>query len=197
MYLTRYDQVNNPDLLRRFVSLTHEIHVLAHSCIDHYIQRSLDMRPSSLIKHGASDIPPYGRDWLKERYDRAESRPYQPHSTGPPSWVEEQRAIKAMWRIHFFFEINLHQSSGQHLFIFVIDLDSNISFMLTANQLSFVCFSPPLQAVSASRWLPAAVPYISSSESLTLFINAVHGSPLTMGRYKSVLNNRELLKLPI
>jgi hypothetical protein len=107
MYLTRYDQVNNPDLLRRFVSLTHEIHVLAHSCIDHYIQRSLDMRPSSLIKHGASDIPPYGRDWLKERYDRAESRPYQPHSTGPPSWVEEQRAIKAMWRIHFFFEIKL------------------------------------------------------------------------------------------
>jgi hypothetical protein len=95
-----------PELLRCFLVLAHRIHMLAHSCIDHYIQRSMAMTPSSLIKLG-----PYGGAFgppiIHFGYKRAESRPYQLQTTGPPSWVEEQRVVKSFWRIQLFLELKL------------------------------------------------------------------------------------------
>ncbi|KAK7999502.1 hypothetical protein PG990_012102 [Apiospora arundinis] len=55
------------------------------------------------------------RAWLRldplEQFQAAErhDEQYQPPSTGPPSWVEEQRMIKAFWRLQFFLEL---QSAG-------------------------------------------------------------------------------------
>ncbi|KAH8800838.1 hypothetical protein F5884DRAFT_685218 [Xylogone sp. PMI_703] len=86
--------------LRSLVSLAHEIHVLAHRCIDHYIQASLAMSPSSL------DISAPHNENVQDN-NNVKSRQYQPRSTGPPSWVEEQRVVKALWRIQLFFELNI------------------------------------------------------------------------------------------
>ena len=105
-------EINNPEPLRRFLSLAHKIHVLAHTCIDHYIQRSMAMRPSSLIRFGPYHGLFRGANKI-QAFDTAESRPYQPRNTGPPSWVEEQRAIKALWRIQFFSELKLAQNEGR------------------------------------------------------------------------------------
>jgi hypothetical protein len=104
-------EIETPELLHRFGSLAHKIHMLAHSCINHYIQRSMVMTPSSLIKLGPYDGGFVGSDMLA--FDGAESQPYQPHNTGPPSWVEEQRVVKALWRIQFLSELKLARSEGR------------------------------------------------------------------------------------
>jgi hypothetical protein len=92
-------EIKDPKSLRYFVSLGHKIHVLAHACIDHYIQESLTLRPSTLV-----EFPSDGS--IEDRFEMAKGHSYQPRNTGPPSWVEEQRAIKALWRIEFFSELN-------------------------------------------------------------------------------------------
>jgi hypothetical protein len=85
----------------RFLSLAHQIHSLAHACINHYIETSLTVRPFTAVK-----FPP-GVINVRQRFDEAERCEISPQRTGPPSWVEEQRVIKALWRIQFFFELNL------------------------------------------------------------------------------------------
>ncbi|RFU24019.1 hypothetical protein B7463_g12320, partial [Scytalidium lignicola] len=91
--------------LRRFVSMAHEIHVLAHSCLDYYIQTSMVMSPSSLVQ-----LPHNGS--IQDRFDKAESRQYETHYTNAPSWIEEQQVMKALWRIQLFFELNIAQKMG-------------------------------------------------------------------------------------
>jgi hypothetical protein len=84
-------KIETTELLRRF-GLAHKIHVLAYSCIDHYVQRSMAMSPSSLVKLGPY-VGGFAGCNIILAFDGAESRPYQPHNTGPLSWVEEQRVV--------------------------------------------------------------------------------------------------------
>jgi hypothetical protein len=105
-------EIETPEFLRRFGSLAHKIHMLAHSCIDHYVQRSMAMSPSSLVKLGPY-VGGFAGPNIILAFDGAESRPYQPHNTGPPSWVEEQRVVKALWRIQFLSELKLARNEGR------------------------------------------------------------------------------------
>ena len=74
------------------------IHAWSHTCLEHLIRKSMELRPSTLIKNGR------GRT-RQEQFKNAESRKdYLPQDTGPPSWVEEQRMIKSIWQLQFFLE---------------------------------------------------------------------------------------------
>lgn len=96
--------------IRGFVLLAHKIHVLAHGCIDFYIQRCMAMNFSRLLDptfHYNSVGPPL-QPWLK----RPEGKPYRPDDTGPPLWVEEQRVVLNLWRLQYHSELKDALSAG-------------------------------------------------------------------------------------
>jgi hypothetical protein len=75
------------------------VHAWSHTYLRHLIQKSMELRPSTLIKNGV------GRT-RQEEFENAESRKdYLPQDTGPPSWVEEQQVIKSFWQLQFFLEL--------------------------------------------------------------------------------------------
>ncbi|USP82102.1 hypothetical protein yc1106_09376 [Curvularia clavata] len=85
--------------VRSLLATAENAHAWSHACLEHLIQKSMELRPSTLIKRGAG-----GTD--QEKFEKAEShKDYLPQYTGPPSWVEEQRMIKAFWRLQFFLEL--------------------------------------------------------------------------------------------
>jgi hypothetical protein len=89
--------------VRSLLATAENVHAWSHACLDHLIRKSMELRPSTLIRHGD------GRTY-REIFETAESRDdYLPQYTGPPSWVEEQRMIKSFWRLQFFLEL---QDSG-------------------------------------------------------------------------------------
>ncbi|KAG9187110.1 hypothetical protein G6011_04981 [Alternaria panax] len=82
------------------------IHDWSHACLEHLIRKSMELRPSTYISLGDGYT-------YREKFEKAESRDdYLPQYTGPPSWVEEQRMIKAFWRLQFFLELQGAGSKG-------------------------------------------------------------------------------------
>ena len=75
----RLNGTHDSKSLRSFVSLGHEIHVLAHACIDYCLQRSMTMRPSSLVR-----LDPSHKTNL-DRFEWTEVQEYQPCHAGSPS----------------------------------------------------------------------------------------------------------------
>jgi len=74
-----------PPLLRKGVHLAHRVHVLAHLCLERCLQRCRAL--------GKVDgLPP----WIE-----------------PPSWIEEQRAIIAFWRVQYFYELKIGRLKGR------------------------------------------------------------------------------------
>lgn len=86
--------------VRYLLATAENVHAWSHACLDHMIRKTMEMRPSTLINEGT------GRT-SREIFETAErhSNDYVPQYTGPPSWVEEQRMIKAFWRLQFFLEL--------------------------------------------------------------------------------------------
>lgn len=85
--------------VRSLLTTADNVHNWSHACLEHLIRISMELRPSTLIKNGE------GRT-RREEFENAESRKdYLPQDTGPPSWVEEQRMIKAFWQLQFFLEL--------------------------------------------------------------------------------------------
>jgi hypothetical protein len=75
------------------------IHAWFHACLKHLIQKSMELRPYTVITRGA------GLTFLEE-FETAESgNDHLLTYTGPPSWVEKQRMIKKLWRLQFFPEL--------------------------------------------------------------------------------------------
>lgn len=85
--------------VRSLLASAANVHAWSHACLDHLIRKSMELRPSTLIKNGN------GRT-RREEFENAESRKdYLPQDTGPPSWVEEQRMIRSFWQLQFFLEL--------------------------------------------------------------------------------------------
>ncbi|KAM0248551.1 hypothetical protein ACHAQJ_009400 [Trichoderma viride] len=87
------------------VSTTRHISALAHGCLDFYLARVRD--PSFAPKHcherwfrysgGGYPTPPWMLDFNGE--------PVMKIDIGPPSWVEEMRAMRALWFIQLADEV--------------------------------------------------------------------------------------------
>ncbi|KAF2133907.1 hypothetical protein P153DRAFT_306555, partial [Dothidotthia symphoricarpi CBS 119687] len=85
--------------VRSLLTTAANVHAWSHTCLEHLIRKSMELRPSTLVKNGD------GRT-RREEFENAESRKdYLPQDTGPPSWVEEQRMIKSFWQLQFFLEL--------------------------------------------------------------------------------------------
>ena len=74
---------------RSLLATAENVYAWSHACLEHLIRKSIELRPSTLIKPGA------GRTY-REMFENAErGDDYLPQYTGLPSWVEEQRMIKS------------------------------------------------------------------------------------------------------
>ncbi|KAI2484614.1 hypothetical protein Ptr902_03554 [Pyrenophora tritici-repentis] len=93
--------------VRSLLATAENVHAWSHACLEHLIRKSMELRPSTLIKRGP------GRT-SREEFENAESsKDYMPQYTGPPSWVEEQRMIKSFWRLQFFLELQGAGNKGR------------------------------------------------------------------------------------
>ncbi|KAI8937701.1 hypothetical protein NX059_005402 [Plenodomus lindquistii] len=93
--------------VRSLLATAENVYTWSHVCLQHMIKKSMESRPSTLISIGE------GRT-NQEKFETSESRKdYVPQDTGPPSWVEEQRMIKAFWRLQFFLELQDAGNKGR------------------------------------------------------------------------------------
>lgn len=85
--------------VRSLLASAVNVHAWSHTCLEHLIRKSMELRPSTLIKNGRGQT-------RREEFENAESqKDYLPQDTGPPSWVEEQRMIRSFWHLQFFLEL--------------------------------------------------------------------------------------------
>jgi hypothetical protein len=115
--------------ITEFPSLAHKIHMLVHQCVDRGIQRCLSMRPATVIewKGYCSSCP---LEKIRSCYENSESRRYEPKAGGPPSWVEEQRTVRAFWRVELYLELKSASERGS------IDWSANDMQILRSTSLS-------------------------------------------------------------
>lgn len=82
--------------VRSLLASAANVHAWSHACLGHMIRKSMELRPSTLIKSGVGQT-------RREEFETAESRKdFLPQDTGPPSWVEEQRMLRSFWHLQFF-----------------------------------------------------------------------------------------------
>ncbi|KAF5520196.1 hypothetical protein CGCA056_v008179 [Colletotrichum aenigma] len=71
-------------VLRTVLSTASQVHCLTRSCIDHHLQQLIDAKARGRL------------EWAPED-ERARK----------PSWVEEQRVLRAFWRLQLIYELKL------------------------------------------------------------------------------------------
>lgn len=93
--------------VRSLLASAANVYAWSHTCLEHLLQKYIELRPSTLIKNGA------GRT-RREEFENPKSRKdYLLQDTGPPLWVEEQRMIKSFWRLQFFLELKSAAHKGR------------------------------------------------------------------------------------
>ena len=67
--------------VRSLLTTAANVHNWSRACLEHLIRKTMQLRPSTLIKKGAGIT-------RREQFENANSRKdYLPQDTGPPSWV--------------------------------------------------------------------------------------------------------------
>ncbi|KAF1935125.1 hypothetical protein EJ02DRAFT_458231 [Clathrospora elynae] len=110
--------------VRSLLATAENVHTWSHACLEHLIRKSMELRPSTLIKKGTACTTTINNKTgsmeaqigriRREEFEKAEScKDYLPQYTGPPSWAEEQRMIKAFWRLQFFLELQDAGNKGR------------------------------------------------------------------------------------
>ena len=96
----QHDRV--PDLsstvARKLVLVASNIERLADSCLRELLHRCRNIRPS----HSADPQFRFTDDAVNEWPPGIS---YSPQDCGPPSWVEEERVLRALWRLQVFFDL--------------------------------------------------------------------------------------------
>ncbi|KAL2809647.1 hypothetical protein BJX63DRAFT_435023 [Aspergillus granulosus] len=116
------------DQLRRFVSLAHHVHILAHLCIEDCIRNCL---ACSLSKNkGQRNFP---LDFKT------------------PTWIEEQRALLCFWRVLFLSELKRARHDGELDHWSVEDLRSLELTSVTTHLSSGLGLNADLARVSSHR----------------------------------------------
>jgi len=89
--------------LRDNLCLALHIHNLATSCVHEMIGRCMALQPS----HIADPLFRYKYAPFSQSspQKRPKGEPYEPHDSGPPSWIELQRTSTAFWRLELFFDL--------------------------------------------------------------------------------------------
>jgi hypothetical protein len=97
-------------ILRGILATARTITCITIDCLQYYLDNFEALRPSHMLDQGfffnhagsvknGNDTPiPPGHFMPKGRF-------YDIKKTGPPSWVEEQRVIRACWRVQVFYDL--------------------------------------------------------------------------------------------
>lgn len=94
----------SPSVLRSMLATATKISSLAESCLADFMRRCLAQRPSHLVN---KTMPGVSQLWhLKSIWHEFPGQAYQPHSSGPPSWLERQRAMRAFWSLQLYLAIS-------------------------------------------------------------------------------------------
>ena len=83
------------------LGLAFRVHQLAASFFSTYVDRINRICPMHLSE----------QEWhysLHPLEDQPEGRAYNPARTGPPSWAEECRVVRALWRLQFYYIVASH-----------------------------------------------------------------------------------------
>ncbi|KAK2020523.1 hypothetical protein LX32DRAFT_669148 [Colletotrichum zoysiae] len=88
--------------LRRVLLVARRIACLTPICIAGYRERCLSITPSHRTECGGGSSQGAASKPWKERF---EGTPYRPQDVGPPTWIEEQRVVRGLWRLQVFHEL--------------------------------------------------------------------------------------------
>ena len=83
--------------IRQLLTSAHRIHVLANSFLQTYIDRLNNLRPYHVANTKYTE--PFLTRHCEIFQNPLEGRRYTPLKTGPASWVEEYRVVRALWRL--------------------------------------------------------------------------------------------------
>ena len=102
----------SPQVLRDFVELSHIVHGIAHACLDFYVEKILkDMKPRCLNDTEIDQVYKNKKQPI-HKFDGLEGHPYQPACSGPPSYLEEQTAIRLLWRVQIYIDLKAAWKKG-------------------------------------------------------------------------------------
>ncbi|RDW63817.1 hypothetical protein BP6252_11362 [Coleophoma cylindrospora] len=88
-------------VLRRLVTSASNVEYLCHIFLHTHLHRIHSMKPTHLL-HPGTRLDPYA----VTKYDPAlAGLKYSIPDTGPPSWVEIQRVLRALWRLSTYYEL--------------------------------------------------------------------------------------------
>ncbi|KAL1965173.1 hypothetical protein VTN77DRAFT_5927 [Rasamsonia byssochlamydoides] len=100
----------SPRILRGILETMYQLWCLTHSCLQHYIDRCLALRPSRLLDPKFRYKPQeHGAPWRL----RPEGRRVTPKNWGPPSWAEESRVSRAFWRVQLLYDLRKAASENR------------------------------------------------------------------------------------
>lgn len=91
-----------PFILCRLLALYTHVHCPTHYYLHDLIAHCLTLKPER-VAHPRLRYKLRGT--LEKMQKRPEGLPVQPVNIGAPSWIEEQRVLRAMWRMVLFFEL--------------------------------------------------------------------------------------------
>ncbi|RDW59247.1 hypothetical protein BP5796_12171 [Coleophoma crateriformis] len=96
-------------VLRRLVTSASNVEYLCHSFLRTHLDRIHSIKPTHFL-HPGTRVDPYA----VTKYDPALAGPqYSTPDTGPPSWVEIQRVLRASWRLLTYYELRFAMPSLQ------------------------------------------------------------------------------------
>ncbi|KAK9774101.1 putative F-box domain-containing protein [Seiridium cardinale] len=100
----------SPSTLRGLLATHRKVACLVISCLRFYLIRFKPLRPSHLVDesfhfesgyHGSDGL--YIAAWQQKPGEK----PFPVHDIGPPTWVEEQRVLRAFWRLQLFRDLKV------------------------------------------------------------------------------------------
>jgi hypothetical protein len=88
----------SPPLLRGILATAVQIEALAMSCLAEFMRRCLALHPEHLVDKT-----------FKYKVAKSEDNPaglaYEPHSSGPPSWLERHYTLHAFWHVQIYVDL--------------------------------------------------------------------------------------------
>lgn len=87
----------SPSVLRRVLAVATKISLLTSSCLAEHMRHCLYLWPSHDLDKQSKPLP---SEWAE--YLSGPGQLYRPHSSGPPSGLEMQRATRAFWSIELY-----------------------------------------------------------------------------------------------
>ena len=84
--------------VRRLIDLASRVQQITHLFLNEHLERVNSIRPCQLLDSNYT----YSNDDVNRKHT-PKFRSYEPAKCGPPSWIEEQRVHRALWRLEIHF----------------------------------------------------------------------------------------------